>query len=158
VTVIGEYATIRTLSLGTRAHLSTDMSGWWAPAERRGRPRTIPGVPGAVPRPVVLGPVRFLHTVWVDGRYDVNNDVNADPRFGWETNLELLYAACEPNPLPPWTFPAVHHLPDDTSRSYQIQVLDIVAPSRLAGVAAEVALDILIPSGVPDPESALESS
>jgi hypothetical protein len=146
--ILAEYPTIRTLDLGTRAHLSRSMAPWWTSPSRRGSGvRLAPQVDGGFPRPIHTGAIRFIHEVWVDGRFDVDNAVNADPREGWEVNLGLLEAACAPESDSPWTFSAVHHLPDESERHADIQVLDIVIPRRHGGVAALVALDIQIPDG-----------
>lgn len=147
--ILSEYPVIRTLSLGTRAHLSRSMAGWWTPPGRRaasGGGRAVPGLPGRSARPVVADAIRFLHPVWVDGRYQVDGSAYADPAEGWRLNLGLLETACAPQGAAPYTFEAVHHVAGGT-RTAQIQVLDIVVPSRAAGVAAEVTLDIVVPSG-----------
>jgi hypothetical protein len=145
--VLAEYPVLRTLSLGTRAHLSRTMAGWWAPPRRRGGARTVPGQAGVAARPVVRGAVQFLHPVWVDGRYNVAGVSAGDPAEQWRVNLGLLEAACAPAAAAPWTFTAVHHLPDGATRTAQVQVTDLLVPSRLAGVAAEVTLELLVPSG-----------
>ena len=146
--ILSEYPTIRTLDLGTRAHLSRSMAGWWTLPERRhSTPQIVPGQDGGLPRRVVNGPIRFLHEVFVDGRYDINGAVLSDPAEGWRTNRSLLETACEPAAASPWTFEAVHHLPSGATRTANIQVLDITFPSRFAGIAAEITLDILVPTG-----------
>lgn len=146
--VLEEYPVIRTLSLGTRAHLSKTMSGWWTPPGRRhSGGRAVPGVAGRSARPVVGDQIRFLHPVWVDGRYQVGGTAYTDPSEGWRLNLGLLETACVPAGTSPWTFTAVHHLPSGATRTAQIQVLDLVLPERFAGVAAEVTLEIAVSAG-----------
>jgi hypothetical protein len=145
--IVDEYLTIRTLDLGTRAHMRRSMGPVWSPPGRRGgRPRIVASETGALPRPVVGSYIRFILEVWVDGRFTVNNTVNTDPQQGWDTNLAALEAACEPEPDSPWTIPATHTF-SWGSRTADIQVVDLVVPSRLAGVAAWVGVDIVIPSG-----------
>jgi hypothetical protein len=145
--IVDEYLTIRTLNLGTRAHLRKDMGPvWGAPQRRSGGPRILGGEDGSLPRPVKTGFIRFLHEVWVDGRYSVEGAVNANPDTGWRTNLDALYTACAPETADPWTFTATHTYPGG-SRTAAIQVLDIVLPRRFAGVAGPVTLDIVIPTG-----------
>ena len=146
--ILSEYPVIRTLSLGTRSHLSLAMAGWWTPASRRGDNRAIPGLAGQAPRPVVSDSIRFLHPVRVDGRFTTAGAATGDPWEGWRVNLGLLETACAPAGSSPWTFEAVHHLRDGATRTAQIQVVDIVVPSRPAGVSAEVTLDIVVPSGL----------
>lgn len=146
--ILQEYVEIRTLSLGTMAHLSQNVADWWTPRQRRGSPRTVPGSDGAKSRPVVLGPIRFLHPVWVDGRYTTAGAENGDPSAGWQTNLGLLEDACEPASASPWTFQAVHTLPSGATRTAQIQVTDMLGPTDRGATAGIITLEILIPSGV----------
>jgi hypothetical protein len=156
--VLAEYPQIRTLSLGTRAHLSLAMAGWWSPAERRyARPdggRVAPGMVGVAARPVVKGPIRFLHRVRVDGRYLPNGNPSSDPAEQWRLNLSGLETACAPESSSPWTFQAVHHLRDGATRTAQIQVVDMVVPFRPSGAAGTVTLDIVVPSGEFDYQAA----
>jgi hypothetical protein len=91
--------------------------------------------------------------VWVDGRYKTDGTVWSDPAEGWRVNLGLLEEACEPASSAPWTFTAIHHLPDGDTRTAQIQVVDLTFPTRMSGVAADVTLDIVVPAGVFEYES-----
>jgi hypothetical protein len=142
-----DYPIIRTLPLGTFAHYSEDMAPWRAAPTRRGAGfRVLPMEDGVVPRPVFKGKLRILHEVIVSGRQNPDGVPYTDWTEGLDANLALLYAACEPNPVWPYTFQITHVRPQG-SRVAQGMVVDIVVPDHFGPGIVTVGLDIVIPSG-----------
>jgi hypothetical protein len=148
VPVIRQYPILNGLNLGTRAHLSQSMRGWWTFASRAGAGvREIPGTNTASPRPVYRRVIRFQHPLYVSGLWDPDGVEYADPVEGFRVNMALLEQACEPATAAPWTVPATHVLPDGGQRTAQVQVLDVVTPRSVAPPLVLVTLDIQVPSG-----------
>jgi hypothetical protein len=149
VAVLADYPLIRTLNLGTEAHLTvSDMAAWRALPTIRGEGgRVLPGVDGVAPRPVKRGPVRIVHQVHVSGWVDPDGVAISNPDTGLETNLGLLNTAIAPATSAPWTF-QVSHVRSSGTRTAQATVLDVTTPREVGDRLVVVGLDILIPSGV----------
>jgi hypothetical protein len=155
--VLAQYVVLNGLNLGTRAHLSQSMRGWWSLPQTSGSGvRMVPGVWGAATRPVQRRMIRFTHPLYVSGLCDPDGVDYDDPVEGFRLNMALLDAACAPAGAAPWTVTAVHHLPDGGTRTGQVQVLDVVQPRSFAPPVVLVTLDIQVPSGMfeyaPPPE------